>query len=30
MKKNFTRILSLCLALAMCVSMSAFASAAEI
>ena len=30
MKKNFTRILSLCLALAMCFTMTAFASAAEI
>ena len=30
MKKNFTRILSLCMALVMCFSLSAFASAAEI
>lgn len=30
MKKNFTRILSLCLAFAMCFSMAAFASAAEV
>ena len=30
MKKNFTRILSLCLVLAMCFAMTAFASAAEI
>ena len=30
MKKNFTRILSLCMALVMCFSLTAFASAAEV